>query len=68
MYSVSIRNIENVTVPRIRPAMFAAVTVFVRKIENGISGSLTRDSQATNAARRAPAAAKKADRLDDVQP
>src|SRR5215216_2624421 len=51
MYSVSIRNIENDTVPRISPEMFAAATVRIRKIENGISGSFTRASQTAKAAR-----------------
>ncbi len=38
MYSVSIRNIANSAVPRMKPTMFAAVSVCSRKIENGTSG------------------------------
>jgi hypothetical protein len=68
MYSVSIRNIENVTVPRIRPEMFAALTVRIRKIENGISGSLARASQTTNPARITPAATKRPIVSNELQP
>ena len=39
MYSVSIRNIENIAVPRMNPATFAPVTVRVRRMPKRISGS-----------------------------
>ncbi len=48
MYSVSIRNIENIAVPMMNPATFAAVSVWSRKIENGTSGSFCRCSQSAN--------------------
>ena len=53
MYSVSIRNIENKAVPRMKPATFAPLTVRVRRIPKRISGSACRSSQATNPARSA---------------
>ena len=62
MYSVSIRNMANSAVPRVNPAMLAAVSVRSRKIENGMSGSFTRDSHAMNAASSTPAAREDADR------
>ena len=49
MYSVSIRNIENIAVPMMKPATFAPVTVLVRRIPKRISGSGCRSSQPTNA-------------------
>jgi hypothetical protein len=48
--------------------MLAAVTVRIRKIENGISGSLTRASQPTNAASSAPAATNRPIVSTDPQP
>ncbi len=39
MYSVSIRNIENVAVPMIKPAEFAPLTVLMRRMPSRISGS-----------------------------
>ena len=68
MYSVSIRNIENSAVPRMNPAMFAPATVLIRKIENDISGSLARVSQATKPTSSATAAAKMPIVLPDDQP
>ena len=50
MYSVSIRNIENSAVPRMKPATFAPSTVFVRRIPKRISGSVARSSQTHEAA------------------
>src|SRR5437763_3963826 len=50
MYSVSIRNSENVAVPRISPPAFAPATVFVRRIPKRISGSTCRRSHQPNAA------------------
>jgi hypothetical protein len=49
------RNIAKSAVPRMKPTMFAAVSVWSRKIENGTSGSLTRCSQTTKAMRRTAA-------------
>src|SRR5437763_250334 len=57
MYSVSIRNSENVAVPRISPPTFAPATVFVRRIPKRISGSACRRSHQPNAASSATAAA-----------
>ena len=39
MYNVSIRNIENNAVPRMKPATLAPATVRVRKMPNRISGA-----------------------------
>src|SRR5215831_117191 len=58
MYSVRIRNIEKSTVPMMKPATFAAVSVCRRKIENGTSGSRWRCSHAANAPRIPAEAAK----------
>ena len=49
MYSVSIRNMANMPVPRKRPTTFAAAKVCSRKIEKGTKGSFTRFSQTRNA-------------------
>ncbi len=68
MYSVSIRNIENIAVPMMKPATFAPVTVRVRKMPKRISGSGCRRSQATKPASRAKAAAKKASVSPASQP
>src|SRR5213076_565036 len=57
MYSVSIRNSENVAVPRISPPTFAPATVFVRRIPKRMSGSECRRSHQTNAASRTTDAA-----------
>jgi hypothetical protein len=65
---VSIRNIEKMTVPRITPAMLAPTSVRRRKIENGISGSRVRASQATKAPSRTTEAAKKPNVSADAQP
>ncbi len=68
MYSVSIRNIPNNAVPRMSPAMFAPTSVRSRKIENGISGSLARASQARKPPMSAAAAAKSPIVVGEVQP
>ena len=62
MYSVSIRNIENNTVPRMKPATLAPSTVLVRRMPNRISGSRTRFSQTTKPTSSAPAATNVRDR------
>src|SRR5205814_1082097 len=64
MYSVSIRNSENVAVPRISPPTFAPATVFVRRIPKRISGSACRRSHQPNAASSATEAA---DRAPDAE-
>src|SRR5439155_1095483 len=63
MYSVSIRNSENVAVPRISPPTFAPATVFVRRIPKRISGSACRRSHQPDAGRGAEAA----DRAPDAE-
>ena len=68
MYRVSIRNIEKVAVPRIRPPTFAPATVFVRRMPKRISGSAWRRSHQTNAASNARAAAPTPSVRPDVQP
>ena len=68
MYSVSIRNIANSAVPRMKPTMFAAVSVCSRKIENGTSGSFTRCSHPTNARSSTADGDEDADRLAESQP
>jgi hypothetical protein len=67
MYRVSIRNIENIAVPMMKPATFAAVSVWSRKIENGTSGSDWRRSQSTNATNSTSDAAKTPTVLADSQ-
>src|SRR3954469_19748499 len=54
MYSVSIRNSENVAVPRISPPTFAPATVFVRRIPKRISGSACRRSPHPNTGKSPP--------------
>src|SRR5207247_4360660 len=57
MYSVSIRNSENVAVPRMNPPTFAPATVLVRRIPKRISGSACRRSHQPKAASSATDAA-----------
>ena len=59
MYSVSIRNIENSAVPRMKPATLAPATVLVRRMPKRISGSGCRSSQATKPASSTTTPAKK---------
>jgi hypothetical protein len=68
MYSVSIRNIENIAVPRMKPATFAPTSVRRRKIENGISGSAARASVTRKPARSAAATAKSPIVSTEAQP
>ncbi len=68
MYSVSIRNIENSAVPMMNITMLAAASVCSRKIENGISGCVVRDSWTTNPTSRTAATAKTPIVRPDVQP
>src|SRR5436190_23811671 len=58
MYSVSIRNRENVAVPRMKPATFAPATVLVRRTPSRINGSEWRSSQTTKPTSSAAEAAK----------
>jgi hypothetical protein len=58
MYRVRSRNIENRTVPRMKPATFEPVSVRRRKIENGTSGSAWRRSQPMKATARTADATK----------
>ena len=60
MYRVSIRNIENIAVPMMKPATFAPVTVLVRRIPKRMSGSGCLSSQPTKPASRASDVAKNA--------
>ena len=68
MYSVSIRNIENIAVPRMKPATFAPTSVRRRKIENGISGSAVRASVTRNAPSRPAEIANRPIVSADAQP
>jgi len=68
MYGVSIRNIEKSAVPRMNPATFAPVTVFVRKMPKSISGSAARVSAKTNATSSVSAAAKMPSVFAELQP
>ena len=68
MYRVSIRNIENIAVPMMKPDTLAPVTVLVRRIPKRMSGSGCLSSQPTKAARRASDVAKNASVCPASQP
>src|SRR3954467_3515891 len=68
MYSVSIRNIENVAVPRMKPPTFAPATVLVRRRPKRMSGSLCRCSHSTKPTSSTTDAAKTPSVRGDVQP
>ena len=67
MYSVSIRNIENSAVPRMKPETLAPSTVFVRRSPKRISGSATRFWM-TKPASSAADEREDADRAAELQP
>ena len=68
MYSVSIRNIENIAVPMMKPATFAPLTVLMRRMPRRINGSGCRCSHTRKPTSIATDAAKNDSVLPASQP
>src|SRR5512132_1693525 len=68
MYSVSIRNSENVAVPRMNPATLAPLIVLMRRMPIRINGSEWRSSHTTKPTNRTADAAKNDSAFADSQP